>query len=262
MSNETNSTNSLIKIPELPPSVDNALKNLTDEPTKNVGHTLGDIWYLVFGGVSQAAKKKQMKYDKDLEKYYQELNQKTDEIPNECRIEPSLQVTAQALENSKYCISSEILRKMFVNLISGSMNKCLEPHVHPSFPEILKQLSENDARFIQTFKQESSIPIANIGIKVSNLTSPAYAKDVCVLPNLSLDTTQCCISISSLRRAGLLETTYIEWFANDSMYDKIKATSIYKSLDNKAHLNGYTVNLEKGMCRLTNLGKEFVKVCV
>lgn len=34
-------------IPELPDSVDNALKNLSDAPTKSIGQTLSDAWFLV-----------------------------------------------------------------------------------------------------------------------------------------------------------------------------------------------------------------------
>lgn len=35
-------------IPELPDSVDNALKNLSDAPTKSIGQTLSDAWFLCF----------------------------------------------------------------------------------------------------------------------------------------------------------------------------------------------------------------------
>ncbi len=36
----------------------NSVKNITDKPTQNMGTTLADIWYLVFGGISQAAEKR------------------------------------------------------------------------------------------------------------------------------------------------------------------------------------------------------------
>ena len=37
----------------VPDSIDNAVKNVTDKPTQNIGTTLADIWYLVFGGISK-----------------------------------------------------------------------------------------------------------------------------------------------------------------------------------------------------------------
>ena len=40
---------SFINFPDLPASVDNAVKNLTDKPTQGIGQTFADTWYLVFG---------------------------------------------------------------------------------------------------------------------------------------------------------------------------------------------------------------------
>lgn len=113
-----------INLPDLPDSIDNAVKNLTDKPTQGIGQTFSDVWYLVFGGITHAADKRRMKYAHDLELYSQELSQAISSIPEENLIEPNFQTTAQALENSKYCIESEELRKLFVNLISKSMNQC------------------------------------------------------------------------------------------------------------------------------------------
>lgn len=53
----------------LPESVDNAIKNVTDLPTQGIGQTLSDCWFLAFGGISQLAEKRRIKYTKDLEKF-------------------------------------------------------------------------------------------------------------------------------------------------------------------------------------------------
>lgn len=128
----------LVDLPELPDSIDNAVKNLIDKPTQGIGQTLSDVWYLVFGGISQTADKRRMKYAHDLELYKQELSQAISSIPEESLIEPNIQITAQALENSKYCIESEELRKLFVNLISKSADSHYASNAHPSFAEIIK----------------------------------------------------------------------------------------------------------------------------
>lgn len=253
---------SLIDLPDIPDSVDNALKNLTDSPTQNAGQTFGDIWYLVFGGISYAADKKRMKYAHDLETYRQELDQAIKSIPEEKLIEPSIQTTAQALENSKYCISSEKLRNMFVNLISRTMNSDTEPHVHPSFPEIIKQMSEYDALFMQAMKQHQTIPIVTLGMQSSNGTLYNQVANICSIPDLKLSQEQYRVSISSLIRAGLLETTYSEWYANESLYDSFKETSDYSSIYNLSKVKGMSVNIQKGICRLTALGSEFVISCI
>ena len=45
----------------LPESVDNAIKNVTDLPTQGIGQTLSDCWFLAFGGISQLAEKRRIK---------------------------------------------------------------------------------------------------------------------------------------------------------------------------------------------------------
>jgi len=50
---------------------------------------------------------------------------------------------------------------MFVNLISNSMDNRVSLPVHPSFPEIIKQMSPLDAEIISSFKKKSKQAIAN-----------------------------------------------------------------------------------------------------
>ncbi|MFR8352664.1 MAG: DUF4393 domain-containing protein [Blautia obeum] len=116
---------------------------------------------LSFCGITQAADKRRMKYAHDLELYKQELSRAISSIPEEKRIEPNIQTTAQALENSKYCIESEELRKMFVNLISNSMDNRYIQNVHPSFAEIIKQMSPTDARILKTLRPKSILPLVD-----------------------------------------------------------------------------------------------------
>ena len=129
----------------MPESIDNAIKNVTDKPTQNIGTTLADIWYLVFGSFSHAADKRKLKYSYNLQEFEKELKEKINKIPEDKRVEPDIQVIAPALEAAKYCIDKEELRKLFVELISNSMNKYYSEDVHPMFAEIIKQISSVDA---------------------------------------------------------------------------------------------------------------------
>lgn len=262
MSDETTNKFSLVDLPEVPDSVDNAVKNLTDKPTQNIGQTFADAWYLVFGGISQKAEKRRMQYAHDLECYQKELTESIDKIPNDKRIEPSIQVTAQALDNSKYCISSEKLRKMFVNLISGTMNKDTEPLIHPSFPEILKQMNEKDAKILKEIKTSRSLPIGKIGIRNEKGGFIPLLVDACILPSTHLSLQDIAVSLASLERAGLVRISYAEWLNDESCYSALRETSIYKQaeeISNKFHSNVY---FAKGICSLTNLGLSFISVCV
>ena len=266
---EDNTTKpALFNLPEIPESVDNAVKNLTDYPTLNIGKTFGDLWFLVFGGISHKADLRKIQYAADLEKYQTELDNAISSIPKEKQIEPSIQVTAQALENSKYCVSSEILRQMFVRLISGTMHKDIEPRVHPSFPETLKQLSESDAILLKYISSSRSLPIVNMSIRDEKGNSRTMYYNFFIPSSFNADHKVCSLSISALQRFGLIEVRYDQQISTSTFYEKYKQTEEYAIL--KATLPRideiekckHSIHLERGILRLTELGKSFIEVCV
>lgn len=132
----------------IPDSVDNAVKNITDKPTQNMGTTLADIWYLVFGGISQAAEKRKLKYSYALQEFENELKEKINKIPNDKLVSGDIQIIAQALDAAKYCIEKEELRKMFSNLICNSLSSDANDKVHPIFANIIRSLSPYDVHIL------------------------------------------------------------------------------------------------------------------
>lgn len=256
---------SLINLPDLPDSIDTAVKNLTDKPTQGVGQTLADVWYLVFGGITQAADKRRMKYAHDLELYKQELSQKIASIPEENLIEPSIQTTAQALENSKYCIESEELRKLFVNLISKSMDNNYVQNVHPSFAEIIKQMSPTDAQILKTLHPDRIFPLVDYILEdKQNLTSETQFSTVYIssLENVSLEAASS--AISSLERLGIIALNTNSYCFNKSVYIPYEKTSYYEALSSKAFrcYASKRAAIHKYLGYFTPLGKIFFEVCV
>lgn len=249
----------------IPDSVDNAVENLTDELTKTVGHTFSDIWYLVFGGISQAADKRRMKYAHDLECYQQELSNKISKIPDDKLIEPNIQVTAQALENSKYCIESEELREMFSNLIANSMNSDYADTAHPSYAEIIKQMSPTDARVLKTIPLNSLIPIVDYEIRDKGTHAYTTELSNVYLSGLNdLSLFEECSSVSSLSRLGLLSLDSSIHMKLQTLYQPYKETPFFTHLSDKVYRTypSKEAHISKYCGKLTPLGKNFVRVCV
>ena len=251
---------SFINLPDLPDSVDNAVQNLTDKPTLGIGQTLADAWYLVFSPITQAANKRRMKYARELEIYNHELSSAIEAIPEENLVEPSIQITAQALENSKYCIDSEDLRKMFVNLISKSMDKCHISNVHPSFAEIIKQMSPVDAHVLKALYPASRFPVVDYVIKYSRLTYRLLLPNVYVTCSMSLNLESLSTSISSLKRLGIIDFNRQACITNDEVYIPFKENEYYQNLlrSNPSE----EVELKKYLGFFTPLGKNFCEICV
>lgn len=152
---------SLIIPEKLPDCIDESVKNVTNPISTNIGKTIGDLWFLALGGISQCAEKKRIKYAAELENLKKSLEEKVEAIPPERRVEPNTQIACQALEDSKYCAENIAIREMFANLISSTMDSKTCDLVHPSFSTILKQMTSNDAIFFQKFSEKPDIPICN-----------------------------------------------------------------------------------------------------
>lgn len=58
--------------------ITNTAKNITEKPTQNIGTTLADIWYLVFGGISYAADKRKLTYSYALQEFENKLKEQVD----------------------------------------------------------------------------------------------------------------------------------------------------------------------------------------
>ena len=247
----------------IPDSIENAVKNLTDKPTQAIGQTVSDIWFLVFGGITTAAEKKKLKYAHDIELFKQQLEAETSQIPVDQQTEPDIQVAAQALEASKYCVGSEQLRELFAKLIAGTMNKTMSSYMHPSFPEVLKQCGETDALLIKYLKEKNSLPVADIC-----LTKPeppeaftVYASNV-FLPYGCNTCETVSLSGSFLQRVGIIDIFESRQFENASIYHPFEDLPIYKRAKKDAALHKMNLKLMPKMCSLTTFGRALIHVCV
>lgn len=247
----------------IPDSLDNALKNLTDKPTAAIGQSISDLWYLVFGGISASAEKKRLKLSNDIELFKEQLEEKIDQIPADQQKDPDIQIAAQALEASKYCVSSEQLREMFSNLIAGTMNKTMDPYIHPSFPEFLKQCSETDASLIKRLKDHNSLPVADILLtKEKTMQSfNKFASDV-FLPFGNLSCEAVSISGAFLQKSGIINILESQRFEQMDAYSPFENLPVYKEAKKAADTNEKLLILKPKMCSLTIFGRALIHVCV
>lgn len=170
----------------VPDSVDNAVKNITDKPTQNIGTTLADIWYLVFGGISQAAEKRKLKYSYALQEFEKELKEKISKIPENKLIEPDMQIVAPALEASKYCIEKEELRHMFAKLIYSSLNEDFKQKVHPIYVKIINNLTPFDAKVLNMIYQRTLTSCFDKNSLEVKLRFDDIVTSICILENLGI----------------------------------------------------------------------------
>lgn len=257
----------------MPTSVGDAMKSLTEPlnkllvpPASAIGSTLQDAWELVFGGFGTYVDKKRAQRLHDLTEFKESLESKVAAIPEDQLCEPSLAIVGPALEASKYYFEEPELREMFANLISASMDSAKVSSVQPCFTEIIKQLTPLDAQNLSCFcnfegiflplaeyrslsRQGAGYQILQTNVFLSNPSEQSIEKQA--------------ISISSLSRLGLVETSYLRWFIDDSIYQAFYKTTLYhECLQAIARYPDKTFEVARGQVYLTPLGEAFISVCL
>ena len=232
------------------------------------GQALDDIMSLVgFEKLRELAEKKREKRKLDIAAYKESIAQEIIKIdPNNLQ-EPQLSIVGPALEASKYYIEEEELRLMFAKLIASSMDNSKDEVIHPSFVEVIKQLSTKDAKIISYLAQYGRGNLYPIqSIQVDSKTKPVHTKMVVPVvaifpssPNFIENST----SVSNLERLGIIKINID--------YKPIKSFEIYQTnqllIDQCSELNelldeNQEIVIKEFSLGLTAFGGDFISCCV
>jgi len=108
------------------------------------GHALGTLMN-AFNMLLAPLERAQLRSEAKTERLRQELARGFEEIPEERRVEPPLEIVGPALESLKY-VEDETLQDMFVQLLIASMDSERQSMAHRAFVKILEELSPSEAR--------------------------------------------------------------------------------------------------------------------
>ena len=246
----------------VPESVDKAIMNITDKPTQEIGSMFNDLFYLIFGGIHFQADKWRVKREHALSEFKKSLENKLNMIPENKRAELDLQIVATTLENAKFCIENKTVREMFANLLASSLNSDKESSIHPSFSNIIKQMSPLEARIFANLDPGKVYPICECysvknGIWHGLFTNVLLANnEVINLTNLRLRS----VAITSLNRLGILSLSYDHKVEN-SLYSRYLQNNAFEFLTKHYEELGETVEIRRGTLELNPLGQDLWSTC-
>lgn len=251
---------SLIKCPQF-------LDNAITPPAKEIGKTLGNIFYAIFSPINFNVEKLKIKHAENLKKYANDIRNELNKVPEDKLIEPKLSIIGPALEASKFYIEEEEMRKMFAKLIATTMNSDTSSKAHPSFIEIIKQLTPDEAKIISIYKPYRYYPLITVKAKLLNNKGyktilenyshiGIYAK--CTNPNLTPS------YLINLTRLGLGEITYNHYLTAKGVYDSLYNDPNIIVLCNKIKSNPEFEGFEifKGFFKFSTFGEQFYEACV
>lgn len=197
------------------------------------------------------------------------LEEKLKNTPADNIITPPSYVAVPALQSIAYCMDDAQLRDMYAELLAHAMNAETVNNVHPTFVEIIKQMSPFDAlvfkKLIKTLVQPC------ISIKYMNKkTSASYpVQDIVAFSDLNefpLVSTQ--IALENLERLRLIEVNKGSKYGNADAYECLKC-SVKKMVtafieDNKHNLdvNEYQIVYGEFVILVRGFGQYFARACL
>lgn len=254
----------------IPKSVDKAMENLTDKPTKTLGDFVESLVYIACGGVIHLVEKKKLVHAYKLEQFKVDLKARVNSIPKEKLIEPSTQIIMGALTDAQYCVEDEVLRSMFSNLIASSVNADLNKNVHPSFSGIIRQMTALDAQNLLLFAYDNWKPIVKFVLDVEPYgVKPIHELVFLDNPDVQ-DVFAQATSIFSLAAFGLVTIDFVNSLTPESKYDGFSNVKEYEEMQH--FVDEHTVweedgtrtvgrSIGRGLVSITSRGRQFLRVC-
>nr|DAQ34578.1 MAG TPA: protein of unknown function (DUF4393) [Caudoviricetes sp.] len=191
------------------------------------------------------------------------LAQKLENIDPEKIVEPEPYVAIPAIQSISYAMNSDELRNLYANLLAKSMISDTKDSVHPSFVEIIKQMSPKDAKVFNLIFIEDLRPLIDLQIKSSSGGWQPIQYHCSWITEFSIK--QVATSIDNLIRLGLIEVPYGETYTAKKIYDKVKCNPLFKDLElqSRAILHEEeTINHEERYIKTTDLSTLFYNICV
>lgn len=231
-----------------------ALSELGNKMQGLVRVALAPISALVWGYEKIAAY-----LDVEIPKYFEKKRISKEKIQT-----PPVNIAVPAIEAMRYA-NKEILKQMYVDLLGASMNIDTTEYVHPSFVEIIKQLTPDEAKILKRLPKKGLCePLVNIEIAKSDIDGRFVLHNNCGVlgyeagcefpDNISL-------YIDNLIRLSLVNIPETSYLVDEWRYKKIVTSEYYQTLIMEAEQFG-EVHCVKRMIGLTNYGMQFRDVCL
>lgn len=192
-------------------------------------------------------------------------------VPPEDIVTPKPNVAGPAIEALRYTGHEEELSDLYANLLASSMDRKTAAGAHPAFVEIIKQLTPDEAKLTRLFKDNRALPVISVrfNYKVEDETHRGGRH---ILMNFSLLGVEANVEVNSMTpayinnlcRLGLVDFLNPgEEFTGSGVYDALEQhstiTEVKAAIERDSNMEFI---IERSGLRVTDLGKQFVEMCV
>jgi hypothetical protein len=222
--------------------------------TKTINLALAPIGALVWG------------YERIQDFIVGRVSDKLKGLPEDKIVTPDPAIVCPSLEALRYTGNNVDLRELFSNLIATSMDADKMKLAHPSFVEIIRNLSSDEAKIMRFLNISDRQALLDIKFKKKTDAKGDidYLRNVSLIPqktginNVDL----CSTYLDNLCRLGLIGIPSGRYLTNEALYDEIKALKLVTETQKGFESANATIVFEKKYTMLTDYGKQFCKACI
>jgi hypothetical protein len=194
--------------------------------------------------------------------------EKLKDVPTERLQSPEPYIACPVIEALRYTGYQETLRDLYANLLATSIDSKTAHTAHPSFVEIIKQMSPDEALimrslaaapirpFIDVRKEEKDSHLGTWALKHFSLI-PRQASAKC--PDLESS------YLVNLERLGLIQLreNYTLKSGDQDIYQALReAPEIQKLVTEINRIDGHKAQINTGAIIATDLGHQFFRACI
>lgn len=148
MDNNNNPLDAKVDLTEV---TNKAYDDTLHKPLKSTSNAISTVIDFFHNTLLYPMQKYNLYASSKLKEYVGSLENKVKEIPSENFIPPRINILGPAIEGLKYNLEEEHIKDMFTKILISDMDKTKRDKVLPAYIEIVKQLSNEDAKLLQIF---------------------------------------------------------------------------------------------------------------
>ncbi|ESS72311.1 hypothetical protein MGMO_61c00220 [Methyloglobulus morosus KoM1] len=243
------------------PIYEDAIQPLAKETGKALG-TLGKAVNVALAPISLVV----WGYDQIKEFLETRVTEKLENVPEDRITTPPTNIVGPAVEALKFTGQDPTLQDMFANLIANSLDSKTVLEAHPSFVDMIKNLSPDEGLILKLFASTQNFPMVDVRLNNKNDSSfNVLHRNVsqvgvlsnCKHPQLTAN------YLDNLCRLGILEIPSGQRINDPKAYEILTSDPSLEQLKNQIDGNEeFFIGFEQKFIQATGWGRQFINACI
>lgn len=250
--------------------VSESANKLLSPPAESAGKAIQTIIDFLRNTILLPLQKYNERVEHNQMKYMEDLKNGVNSIPEHNKENPTISIWGKTFEALKWNFDDqqEEIRCMFKKILLADIDKTKKSKVHPSFIDVVAQLSQDDAIFLKNIiQQHKMINIYEVRVYTRKIDEQKPNEYVMTDRKLDLDGTapelfsdDFEVSLNNLVRLGILSEETGYW-TDKRRTEKYRVAGKWKKIQG-SDVEQMVEIVQNGRIKITEFGENFLDVCL